>query len=76
MYVVSSRNATVTGGVTIGWLSALRGVVHRRYSDWAVRRRETAAARALYHATDTELRDMGINRGDIGPIVRGNYRRD
>jgi uncharacterized protein YjiS (DUF1127 family) len=70
MYVVSPRNATTVGVVTAGWLSALRGVVRRRYSDWDVRRREMAAARALYYATDIELRDMGINRGDISAIVR------
>jgi uncharacterized protein YjiS (DUF1127 family) len=50
--------------------------MRRRYSDWAVRRREMAAARALYYATDIELRDMGINRGDISAVVRGNCRRD
>jgi uncharacterized protein YjiS (DUF1127 family) len=76
MHVVSSPNAAVPIAVTTGWLSALHGVVRRRYSDWAVRRRETAAARALFSATDIELQDMGINRGDVSAIVRGDYRRD
>jgi uncharacterized protein YjiS (DUF1127 family) len=74
MYVIS-RNAAVPGVVTASWLSALSGVVRHRYSDWAVRRREMAA-RAPCYATDMELRDMGINRGDISASIRGNYCRD
>jgi uncharacterized protein YjiS (DUF1127 family) len=76
MYVVSSRDVSLRGAANTGWLSALRGVARRRYSDWAARRRELAAMRALYYATDLALRDMGINRGDISAIVRGSYRRD
>jgi|ERR1700722_1700500 hypothetical protein len=76
MYVISSRNTALQGAATSSWLSAVGGVVRSRYSDWAARRREMAVARALYYATDVELRDMGINRGDIAAIVSGNYRRD
>ena len=59
-----------------GRLPGLGDVVRRRYSAWAARRRELATARALYYATDIELRDMGINRGDIPAVVSGTYCRD
>jgi len=30
----------------------------------------------LYHFTDMELRDIGLNRGDLPAIAKGTYRRD
>jgi len=50
--------------------------VRDRYSDWADQRRATATAQALYSATDMELRDMGLSRGDIPAIVSRTCRRD
>jgi uncharacterized protein YjiS (DUF1127 family) len=59
-----------------GWLSNLGRTMRHRYSGWAEHRRAAATARVLYNATDTELRDMGLNRGDIPAVVAGTYRRD
>jgi hypothetical protein len=52
-----------------GGLSGLRGVVRHRYSDRAARRRKMAMA--LYCLTDVELRDMGMNHGDIPTMSAG-----
>ena len=59
-----------------GWLSGFGRTVRHRYSDWAQHRRASATARALQCATDMELRDMGISRGDIPAIVSGSTGRD
>jgi uncharacterized protein YjiS (DUF1127 family) len=72
MYVVSSDRGARPRTTVIDWLLAIR----RRYSVWVDHRREAAIARALYCASDIELRDMGITRGDIPAIVSRSYRRD
>ena len=76
MYVVPSQVLVVQAPIISGRLSGLLDVVRRRCSAWASRRRELATARALYYATDMELRDMGINRSDIPAVVNRTYCRD
>ena len=76
MYVAPSHDMEFARAATSGWLPGIGGIVRRRYSDRAARRRELAMAQALYQLTDIELRDMGINRGDIPSVVSGTYCRD
>jgi uncharacterized protein YjiS (DUF1127 family) len=76
MYVVSSDRGARPRTTVTGWLLAIGRVLRQRYSAWADTRREAALARALYGASDIELRDMGITRGDIPVIVSRSYRRD
>jgi len=76
MYVVSSDRGALPRGTVTDWLLAIGRGIRKRYSEWATHRCEMAMARALYYATDVELRDMGINRGDISAVVRRSYRRD
>jgi uncharacterized protein YjiS (DUF1127 family) len=40
------------------------------------RHRAVAEIQQLYHCTDMELRDIGLNRGDLPAIAKGTYRRD
>ena len=44
--------------------------VAQALSEWSRRRRAAAELKAL---TDRELADMGLTRGDIGNIVRGEH---
>jgi uncharacterized protein YjiS (DUF1127 family) len=76
MFVVSSERGTYFRATVAGWLLAIGRTIRERYSHWAERRCERAVARALYYASDIELRDMGINRGDIHAVASGTYRRD
>ena len=76
MRTISTPDRAFVGHTPTGWLSSLGRSVRRRYSDWAEHRRAMATARALQYATDLELRDMGINRGDIPMILNGRYHRD
>ena len=69
-------NRAFVGRMPSGWLSSLGRRLRRRYSDWTEHRRAMATACALQYATDHELRDMGINRGDIPMILNGRYHRD
>jgi uncharacterized protein YjiS (DUF1127 family) len=57
------------------------------FRDWArgsdvsapalvARHRAVAEIQQLYHCTDMELRDIGLNRGDLPAIAKGTYRRD
>jgi uncharacterized protein YjiS (DUF1127 family) len=39
-------------------------------SEWSRRRRTEAELKAL---TDRELADMGLTRGDIGNVIRGEH---
>jgi uncharacterized protein YjiS (DUF1127 family) len=72
MYVASSDRGARPRTIVTGWLLAIGRALRQRYST----RREAALARALYCASDIELRDMGITRGDIPAIVSRSYRRD
>jgi uncharacterized protein YjiS (DUF1127 family) len=76
MYVAPSHDMDFARARTGGWLSGIGGMARRRYSVWAARRRELATARALYHLSDAELRDMGLSRGEIPAVVSGTYCRD
>ena len=76
MRIISTHDRVFVGHTPTGWLSSLDRGVRRRYSDWAEHRRAMATVRALQYATDLELRDMGINRGDIPLILNGRYHRD
>lgn len=75
MHVASSDHELPRATIT-GWLLGAGRTIRQHYSDWAAKRRELATARALHNATDIELRDMGICRGEIPAVVSGIYRRD
>jgi uncharacterized protein YjiS (DUF1127 family) len=73
MRTIASHDGAFRAG---GWLSSVGRSVWHHYSDWAEHQRATAMARALYNATDIELRDVGLSRGDIPAIISRTYRRD
>jgi len=76
MYVVFSDQVAPTCATITDWLVGFGRTIRQHYSGWAAQRRERAFAQALYYATDVELRDMGITRGDIPAVVSRSYRRD
>jgi uncharacterized protein YjiS (DUF1127 family) len=57
-----------------GLLRGSWAVLRRLGAAWADRRRTSASAWQLYLCSDRELRDMGLNRGDIPAVIRGTYR--
>jgi uncharacterized protein YjiS (DUF1127 family) len=57
-------------------LSRLFGGIEGLVARFIARRVEAAEIRTLLAFTDRELHDVGINRGDIPAIVRGDYRRN
>ena len=58
------------------WALRLGARIRRFGAALAARHRAAAEIQRLYHCTDMELRDMGLNRGDIPAIAKGTYRRD
>ena len=58
------------------WVSGLGARIRRFGTALAARHRAAAEIQQLYHCTDMELRDMGLNRGDLPAIAKGTYRRD
>lgn len=57
-------------------LDGLGAKLRRIGAGWTRRRQAAREAQVLYNATDFELRDMGLSRGDIPAIINGTYRRD
>ena len=58
------------------WVSGLGARIRRFGTALAARHRAVAEIQRLYHCTDMELRDIGLNRGDLPAIAKGTYRRD
>ena len=58
------------------WFDGLGAKLRRLGANWATRRQAVREAQVLYNATDMELRDMGLSRGEIPAIINGTYRRD
>jgi uncharacterized protein YjiS (DUF1127 family) len=76
MRTISALDRAFASPKAAGWVSSIGRTMRSRYSEWAEHRRARATVRALHYATDMELRDMGINRGDIPMILNGRYHRD
>ena len=58
------------------WVSGLGARIRRFGTALAARHRAVTEIQRLYHCTDMELRDIGLNRGDLPAIAKGTYRRD
>ena len=58
------------------WVSGLGARIRRFGTALAARHRAVAEIQQLYRCTDMELRDIGLNRGDLPAIAKGTYRRD
>jgi uncharacterized protein YjiS (DUF1127 family) len=76
MRTISTLDREFASPQAAGLVSSFGRSVQRRYSEWVEHRRAMATVRALHYATDLELRDMGLNRGDIPMILNGRYHRD
>ena len=57
-------------------VSGLGAWIRRFGAALAAHYRAAAEIQQLHHFTDMELRDIGLNRGDLPAIAKGTYRRD
>jgi uncharacterized protein YjiS (DUF1127 family) len=71
-----SVHGAVSGGRTSDWLEAMGSRLRRFGAAWEERRRLAQDVAALYQLPEAELRDMGLNRGDLPAVLSGRYRRD